>query len=65
MKNLRAVGKIIFASYAMSVAGMMIVFFIFLVVRGFEYADEVWKWFYFLPIFLASLLICSKWLKTS
>jgi uncharacterized membrane protein len=62
MKNLRAVGKLLFASYAMTVAVMMIVFVVMLFYRGFDTADQVWRWYYFLPIFLMSLAICFRWL---
>jgi hypothetical protein len=63
MINLRVAGKIFFASYAMAVGGMILVFLLLLATCGSEYADKIWEWYFFIPIYIISLLVCTKFMS--
>jgi len=57
--------KIAFAANAMALLGLLMAFLVILFVKGPESADEVWTMpAYYLPIWLMSIAVCVKFLKT-
>lgn len=63
MIEFRTIVRILFASYAMAVGGTIIFFVVLLALFGFDFADKIWRWFFFVPIFAISFIICAKNLK--
>jgi hypothetical protein len=47
----------------MAVGGTIIFFVVLLALFGFDFADKIWRWFFFVPIFAISFIICAKNLK--
>jgi hypothetical protein len=57
--------RIAFAANALAFAGLLMAFLITLFAKGFASADQVWGApAYYVPIWLASIALCVKYLKT-